>query len=126
MIIFLLFLSNLSADESNKKFTVDTIDVCRCLQEKGSSDFMKANNDVCNQAISKKLEVPDWQKVNFTTNKDAEKKWKELETQCNDTTSKCMETEKQKMSCYAKDISDPKWQVQNCTNALITAMKNCQ
>ena len=114
------------AEDPSKVYTVATVDVCRCLSEKGNSPFMKANAKVCDGAISKKLDVPDWNKVNFSTNPAANAKWKKLEKECNDTTSQCIEKEKAKRGCTAKDISDPNWNVQNCTVALVESLKACE
>ena len=124
----MLFLIGLLAfaEDPAKVYTVATVDVCRCLNEKGNSPFMKANAKVCDGAISKKLEVPDWNKVNFSTNAAANAKWKKKKKECNNTTSQCMEKEKAKRGCTAKDIKDPRWNTQNCTVALIEALKACE
>ena len=114
------------AENPSKVYTASTIDICRCLSEKGNSPFSKANTKVCDVAISKKIEVADWKKVNFSKNAAASTKWKELEKECNDTTSQCMEKEKAKRGCTAKDINDPNWNVQHCTVALIESLKACE
>ena len=118
-----------SADKSAKTTSTQSsggaVDVCRCMSEPGNSAFSKANEKACDKAISKKLEVPDWQKANLN---DAafNKKWKNLEKECGSTTSECMAREQKARGCTAKNIKDPNWDSQGCTQALVGALKACK
>ena len=124
--MFVLFSLLAFAEDPAKVYTAEKIDVCRCLNEKGNSPFMKANSKTCDVAMSKKLGVADWGKVNFSKDKVADAKWKKMAKDCNDTTEQCMEKEKSKRGCTAKSIKDPNWNAQNCTKALLDSLKACE
>ena len=62
--------------------TSKSVDVCKCLSSPGDSDFMKENGEACRDAISKEIGVDNWEKVNFSQNKELSKKFDELANKC--------------------------------------------
>jgi hypothetical protein len=58
------------------------IDLCRCLTEPGNSKWAVDNRDACNVAISKKLGVKNWEKVNFSKDPELNRKWDALAEMC--------------------------------------------
>lgn len=101
------------------------LDLCRCLSEPGNGPFMKKNEAACDVAISARLEVPNWQKVNFSQNPRVEAEWKKLEGECGSTVGSCIEKEKKTRGCTASSIKDPNWNRQKCTEILVEALKVC-
>lgn len=72
---------------SNQQVNTETnnIDLCRCLTEPGNSQWSIDNKAACNNAISRKLGVANWEKVNFSQNPDLNRKWDELVVLCTGT-----------------------------------------
>ena len=58
------------------------VDICRCLSEPGNSEYMQKNEVACDEAISKKLGVNDWKKVNFSQNPELQAKWDKMARDC--------------------------------------------
>ena len=101
------------------------IDLCRCMSEPGNSEFSKKNEKVCDTAISKKLEVPDWKKANLS-DANFNRNWKALEKECGSNKTECIEKEKKARGCTSKTVKDPAWESQNCTQALMAALGACE
>ena len=102
-----------------------SLDVCRCLDEPGSSPYMKQNGPACDRLISATLKVSDWTKEPLNDASFAAK-WKKLEKQCGSKTTECLEREKKARGCTADTIKHPEWDIQNCAVALAEAIKACE
>ena len=74
--IFLLSSCNLD-DYHN-----EAVDVCRCLNESGSSDWFKKHKQLCNRLISEKIGVKDWKNVNFSKESELSDKWDKMKRDC--------------------------------------------
>ena len=55
--IFIIFFA--SSCTINKE---NSVNICRCLNESGDSDWMKNNKTECDKLISSEIGVPDWKK----------------------------------------------------------------
>ena len=58
------------------------VDICRCLTEPGSSSWNKKNGAACDRAISNRIGVSDWTRINFNQRPDLNAKWKQLQSSC--------------------------------------------
>jgi len=58
------------------------VDLCRCLAEPANSEYNQENNDACRDAISKKIGVDNWEKINFNQNPEAQAKWDKMILDC--------------------------------------------
>ena len=56
--------------------------LCRCLTEPGTTEWMRNNEEVCDQLISKEIGVNDWKKVNFSKSPILESRWQSLKRSC--------------------------------------------
>ena len=75
--IFIIFFSLNCTD--NKE---NSVNICRCLNEPGDSDWMKNNKTECDKLISSEIGIADWKKVNFSLNKKLSDKWDEMVNKC--------------------------------------------
>lgn len=57
-------------------------DFCRFLIEPGNSQWAIENEDACNKAISEKIGVSDWMKVNFSQDAHLSSKWDQMVNDC--------------------------------------------
>ena len=60
----------------------ESVDICRCLNESGSSDWFKKHKQLCNKLISEKIGVKDWKNVNFSKESEFSDKWDEMKRDC--------------------------------------------
>jgi hypothetical protein len=58
------------------------VDICTCLTSPGNSEYMLKNAEACDAAISKKIGVADWKKVNFSQNPVLDAKWEAMGREC--------------------------------------------
>ena len=61
---------------------IEPADICKCLFEKGNSEYMQKNGDACRDAISKEIGVDNWEKVNFSKNAELSARFDTLERKC--------------------------------------------
>ena len=81
--IFSIFLfSSCNFDDYNN----ESVDICRCLNESGNSDWFKKNQQLCNKLISDKIGVKDWKNVNFSKESELSNKWDQMNMDCVDKT----------------------------------------
>lgn len=73
-----------NANEETKEASAP-VDLCRCLTEPGNTEWSAENQDACRDAISKELGVENWEKVNFSQNRELSKKFDELAERCTGT-----------------------------------------
>ena len=66
-----------------KNTGIEKLDICDCLTKPGDSDFMIKNKDNCNDLISRKLGVDNWEKINFSKNAELDAKFNALTKKCN-------------------------------------------
>lgn len=59
-----------------------SIDICRCLTEPGNSDWTTQNKDACREAISKEMDVENYENVNFSKEPELSRKWDQLVEKC--------------------------------------------
>jgi len=52
-------------EEKTNKSATKEVDICRCLNEPGNTDWAKENKEDCNKAISNKIGVSNWEYINF-------------------------------------------------------------
>ena len=57
-------------------------DLCRFLIEPGNSQWAIENEAACNKAISEKIGVSDWMKVNFSQDAYLDAKWDQMVNDC--------------------------------------------
>jgi hypothetical protein len=82
-ILTLVGCNNSNTSSSNENTTTKSeVDICKCLTEPGTSDYMTQNGTACDIAISKELGVADWNKVNMKYDKETSKKFDELVYKC--------------------------------------------
>ena len=109
LIIFLsIILINSCKKDQNQ------IEVCRCLNEPGNSEWAKKNKEKCNNEINKKIDVENWQSINFSQNKKASEKWDLMIKECID-----KQALNDKLNNSGKDISfeeAKKYIQQRCKN----------
>ena len=75
--IFIIFFA--SSCTINKE---NSVNLCRCLNEPGDSDWMKNNKTECNKLISSEIGVSDWKKVNFSLDKKLSDNWDIMVNKC--------------------------------------------
>ena len=71
-----------TSSEETKKETNAPLDLCRCLTEPGNTEWSAENKDACRDLISKELGVENWEKINFSQNRELSKKFDELAERC--------------------------------------------
>jgi hypothetical protein len=74
-----------SNNELDKTANNPPIDLCKCLTEPGNTEWSIENRDACRDAISKELNVANWEKVNFSKEPALNRKWEELAEKCTGT-----------------------------------------
>ena len=79
--LFFLFLFSCKQREVSQS---NEVDICRCLNEPGNTDWSKKNKEECNEVISNKIGVSNWMSVNFSQNSSLSRKWDEMVNDCVD------------------------------------------
>tara|TARA_Y100000385_G_C12752083_1_gene491371 strand:- start:81 stop:647 length:567 start_codon:yes stop_codon:yes gene_type:complete len=71
-------------DKKKKKKDEETkeVELCRCLNEPGNTDWAKENKEDCDEAISNKIGVSNWKSVNFSQNSNLSAKWDKMINEC--------------------------------------------
>ena len=80
-LLILFYIPMLFSCEEYKKDT-NEIDLCRCLNEPGNTDWAKENKSDCDEAISNRIGVDNWESVNFSKNVILSKKWDKMVDEC--------------------------------------------
>jgi len=75
--IFFLFFSFSCVNNKD-----NSVNVCRCLNEPGDSNWIKNNKIECDKLISFEIGVADWKKINFSSNKKLSNAWDEMVNKC--------------------------------------------
>ena len=76
----IFLLSSCNFDNFHNK----SVDICRCLNEPGSSNWFKENQQLCNKLISDKIGVKDWKTVNFSKDSELNNRWDQMNMDCVD------------------------------------------
>ena len=60
------------------------VNICRCLNEPGNTEWSTKNKEECNEVISNKIGVSNWMSVNFSQSPSLSTKWDEMVNECVD------------------------------------------
>jgi len=104
-------------DESN-------VDVCRCLTEPGNSEWAKNNDDACRDAISKEIDVENYENINMSQNAAISAKFDALAERCTGSKESGIEAidQNKKLTPYIGTSSGYVWESTNFEAEIYTTL----
>jgi hypothetical protein len=71
-----------NTEEKTNQSVTKEVELCRCLNEPGNTDWAKENKEDCDKAISNKIGVSNWKSINFSQNASLSAKWDKMVNDC--------------------------------------------
>mgnify|MGYP001252871716 CR=1 FL=1 len=81
ILLFFLFLFSCKQREVSQS---NEVNICRCLNEPGNTEWSRKNKKECNEVISNKIGVSNWMSVNFSQSPTLSAKWDDMVNDCVD------------------------------------------